>query len=966
MLLIMFLVFLLIAVIPAAISVKRSIRLATKMREVDKGVYSQTTEFPTKKLIFPIAWVIGVFVSSAILTWTLGLWVDYLWFDEVGATVRFWTEFTTEWSVFLVSFVVFAVLFEINIRATKIEYGEQGQLFGKNKMRSLTKLFAFPISLVLVFVISSWFSSDWQAMLLWWHQVPFGSADPIFGKDIAFYIFSLPFLLSVVNTIPFILLFAAISGLISYSGHFIDLADSGAYNEEDKKTKAEIKHKLVDHILSHGAVLIAIFMLYLLAITYLHRFSILASERGVVFGAGYTDVNFDLPMHWVMMFALLVSTFFLILAFKAKEVKTTIKRTVTAVAIPVAVLVLGFGLASMIFQYAFVTNNEMQMETQFLEYDLQYTKDAFKLSSMTKKDFPVATTMSQGATANDASTLSNIRLWTPETLAAVNQNRQSFRTYYNFADIDIDRYMINGKSEEVMLSARELDSDKLPTQTWQNKHMQYTHGYGVVMAPVNASTVEGSPNYLIRDIASKSDVPSLQITQPRIYFGELTKYHAYVGAGVDEFDYPEGENNASFNYDGPAGIPIGNYLRRFAIALQYDGIRLMTASGITSESRILFNRSITQRIQKIAPFITYDSDIYQVIADGQLYFVVDGYTKSDYYPYSKPASNGSNYIRNSVKVVVNAYTGKVDLYVADGSDPIIQTYQRIYPGLFVSLDTMSPALRAHLRYPEHLLKMQAETLASYHMTNAHIFYQKEDKWQISSTGSLDGKTHQLEPYYVNMRLPDSKTAESEFMLVLPFSPVSNDPKKPERNNLVGWLVGRSDSENYGQLDLYMFAKDKEIHGPLMIWNRIMQDEFISKDLTLWNKEGSKVVPGNLMVVPLSNNQLIYVQSIFIQSTSSPMPELRKVVVATSDRMVYRNTLQESLAEFFGAKQVAKTADAPTSTQSTSTSTDSELSKKAKQAAQLFEDYQKANAEGDYKRAGEILAQIREIVISAGQ
>jgi uncharacterized membrane protein (UPF0182 family) len=536
-----------------------------------------------------------------------------------------------------------------------------------------------------------------------------------------------------------------------------------------------------------------------------------------------------------------------------------------------------------------VQPNELARERPYIEYNIQFTREAFALGRVEEQSFAAEKMPSPQDIAQNEVTISNIRLWDHRPLKDTYNQIQSIRLYYDFHDVDVDRYNIDGEYRQVMLSARELSVEKLAgeAQTWVNRQLQFTHGYGVALSPVNEITTEGLPVLLVKDIPP---VGNFNIEQPQIYFGEKTNHYVIVNTNTQEFDYPMGEKNVYGHYQGKDGVNLDSFIRRLVYAWQFGDLNILISGELTPESRVLYYRNIRERVNHLAPFLKLDSDPYLVVMDGGLFWIQDAYTVSDRYPYSQPIGGGLNYIRNSVKAVINAYDGSVTFYVADPEDAIIRTYQTIFPKLFVPAEQMPDSLRVHLRYPEDMFNIQASVYQSYHMRDARVFYNKEDLWAMPRE-VYAGEEQLMEPYYVIMRLPGEE--KEEFLLMLPFTPMN-------KNNTIGWLAARCDGENYGKLLAYHFPKERLVYGPSQIENRIQQDTVITEQLALWSRGGSRVIRGNLLLIPLGKSNL-YVEPVFLQAEAGGLPELKRVIVVAGEQIAMEPTLKESIAAIFGTE-----------------------------------------------------------------
>jgi uncharacterized membrane protein (UPF0182 family) len=536
-----------------------------------------------------------------------------------------------------------------------------------------------------------------------------------------------------------------------------------------------------------------------------------------------------------------------------------------------------------------VQPSELAREMSYIEYNIQFTREAFALDRIEEQSFPAEDAPTPQDIAQNNVTINNIRLWDPRPLKDTYNQIQSIRLYYDFNDVDIDRYIIDGNYRQVMLSARELSAEKLAgqAQTWVNRKLQFTHGYGIALSPVNEVSSDGLPELLVKDIPPVGD---FNIEQPQIYFGEKTNDYVIVKTKTQEFDYPMGDENVYGRYQGKDGVSLGSFIRRVVYAWQLGDLNILISGELTPESRVLYYRNIRERVNHLAPFLELDSDPYLVVMDGRLLWIQDAYTTTDRYPYSEPIGGGLNYIRNSVKAVIDAYDGNVTFYIADPEDALIRTYQAIFPNLFVPAAQMPESLRVHIRYPEDMFNIQASVYQTYHMRDARVFYNKEDLWAVPKEVYF-GSEQTMEPYYIIMRLPGEE--KEEFLLMLPFTPVN-------KNNTIGWLAARNDGENYGKLLAYLFPKERLVFGPSQIENRIQQDTVITEQLALWGRGGSRVIRGNLLMIPLGKS-LLYVEPVFLQAETGGLPQLKRVIVAAGDQIAMEPTLKESIVAIFGAE-----------------------------------------------------------------
>jgi uncharacterized protein len=831
------------------------------------------------------------------------VYTDYLWFSSLGFSKIFTVSLGAKLMVFSAVALFFFVFLIINLRiASKIQ---------KSK-------WSFKMTTLIILIISLFqgliASTSWMKVLQYLNQVPFNLRDPIFAKDISFYVFSLPFFLTVWNYLFVCILITTIFVGFYYFHRFL----SSIFIQEIRPNvsqvsrfdrKMDLNLEGVDNSINfwselskvkkiakiHMAILASL-VFFLLAIRhYLSRFSIMYSEKGIVVGAGYTDIVVFLPLvKFLMVFAAVVAVVFYVWIFYfSRKPRLNKKHIVLSILVLyLLVTVIGGVVLPGIVQSLKVSPNEINLEEPYIKNNIEFTKIAYGLDNVEEKDFIVNQNINPQVLENAKETITNVRILDYRPLTTTYKQTQEIRLYYDLSGIDIDRYNINGKYTQVMLAPRELDQTQIAqnAKTWVNLHMVYSHGFGVVMSPVNAVTKEGLPNYFIKDIPPiyTSDKNNLRIDQPRIYYGEKDNNFMLVNTKTNEFDYPKGQINEYINYDGSGGVNIDSFAKKLYMAIRFADIKILFSSDITPESKIMFDRSIQTRISKITPFLMLDNDPYLVIDDGEIYWIQDAYTVTGNYPYSQKF-NGINYIRNSVKIVVDAYDGDVTYYVMDKNDPLIQVIENIFPEQFKDFDDMPTSLKKHIRYPEDLFKIQSQIYTMYHMNDMKVFYNKEDAWQIPYELYGTSEKIQVEPYYIIMKLPGED--KEEFVLMTTFTPLKKD-------NMIAWLAARSDEENYGKLLLYKFPKDTLIYGPLQIEAKIDQDSEISQQLTLWSQQGSRVTRGNLLVIPIENN-ILYIEPLYIQAETGQLPELKRVLVSDGERVVMEVDLTTALQELFG-------------------------------------------------------------------
>ncbi|MBN1350205.1 UPF0182 family protein [candidate division KSB1 bacterium] len=873
----------------------------------------------------------------------LNIYTEFLWFDSLKFVSVFWTILSWKWGLFfgaaLFSLVflksnVFSVRrFLIRLQAkTKKAYDEiwQTQLVPANILFNL-------LIILCAILLAVWAMSRWETVLLFLNRMNTGTTEPIFKLDTGFYLFVFPFLTLVINWLLVFFLVRTALQLLAILVYGVSA---------DKYFDINQRRLFGRHLIYLFSKDLAFLSLILIGKTILAIFNLMYSTRGVVFGASFTDVFAQITAYETFIFVLAGATLLFIISLFVRKGRLLI-WTIGAVAFAWLIVVIIY--PAIIQQYV-VKPNELAKETPFIKYNIKFTRDAFNLNSIAEKEFSAQGVLNSQSLEQNAATIENIRLWDWRALWLTFKQIQEIRLYYEFDEVDIDRYWLNGRYRQVMLSPRELSTDQLParSKTWINQHFKYTHGYGVCANAVNEFTSEGLPKLLIKDMPPVNVSGAPEITQPQIYFGERTDTHCFVKTSEQEFDYPLGSSNQYTVYEGSGGILINSFLRRLAFAWRFDGLRLLLPNPLTPESRIMFRRDLQQRVRALAPFLAFDDDPYLIIDNnGKLWWLWDAYTISNMYPYSerfKGLLNDKrefNYIRNSVKVAIDAYNGRVRFYVVDPADPLIQVYMKIFPRLFFAIDEMPDDFVSHLRYPEDYLRVQASVYRSYHMTDPQVFYNKEDLWEIA-TETYISDVREVLPYYVILRLPDNQ--REEFLQMIPFTPT-------RKNNMIGWMAGRCDGENYGKLIVYQFPKDKLVYGPMQIEARIDQDREISAQLTLWGQLGSRVIRGNLLVIPM-NDALLYVEPLYLQSEQAKMPELKQIIVAHGDRLAWGKTFAEALDLVFSEQEDA--------TRSTSAA---ELLQTARNH---FRQYKELTGKGRFNEAASHLDALEKLFREAGR
>jgi len=909
-------------------------------------------------ILLVLAVLFVVFFSGQ--TW-LSYYVDALWFGSLGYQEVFFKTLRLEWAVFAAfAAVTFLILYGaiLALKRTHRDDLPAGQTIfvGGQPLRlpvePVLRFVAIGGSLLAALGAGSFMMSSWPTLALYWYAPHFtgGVTDPIFARPLSFYLLKLP-------------AWQLLSGWLTLLAVLICVVAAFLFVVANSARAIEGFPRGYKALPWRGLSIALAFLLLVLALqVYIGRFSLLFQDHTIFGGATYTDVHIMLPGLLVLCVALVFGA--AIAAFNASSAPRG--RWLGVAIVPAAACYLLLQLVGWYVSNFVVKPNQLVREKPYIAYNIKLTRLAYGLDRVTQRKFPAETSVEAADPANNQSTLQNIRLWDWRALQDTLRQIQEIRTYYDFPDIDIDRYEIDGHLREVMLAARELNIDKLPdsSRNWINEKLIYTHGYGITMNTVNGFTPEGLPTLLLSNMPVESTVPGLTVTRPEIYFGELTNTDVYVKTRQQEFNYPQGQTNSFTSYQGSGGIVLGSFLRRLLIAMDRgDLTKLPFSDDVDRESRLLMRRNLLARVSALAPFLTFDPDPYIVVApNGRLYWMMDAFTSSVTYPYSSHYSlngNSINYMRNSVKVVIDAYNGTTTFYVFDSEDPITAAYRRIFPGLFQDASAMPPDLRKHVRYPEMLLNVQAQAYGLYHMNDPEVFYNREDLWTVASEVGLNEVGQQttltMQPNFVLMNLPGEP--DSEFVEILPFTPAN-------RNNLIGWIAGRSDDAQYGNSVVYDFPKSKLVDGPLQVEARIDQNAQLSGQLTLWSQQGSHVRRGNMLVIPIGRT-LLYAEPIYLQAERSPMPELRLVVLAVQDRLAYGPTFESAMAALFGGAASSTSAISQTQEPAQNASATAAASKAPTdlkaliaQAAKDLSDYQQLTAEGKLGEAGAKLEQLK--------
>jgi len=877
----------------------------------------------TGRWLIAIGVLIAIFVLASI---SKGIYTDWLWFGSLGYSSIYTTILTTKiWLFFAGAFGFLALLLASLFVARRLSPPSQGNLLTGQRLLFVRRAIDIGI-LTTAALISLIFglvtSGHWEMALRFIHGANFNVVEPLLERDVGFYVFRLP----LYNFIQNWLVWAVVLTL---------LFTATVYVLNIGFNRAGFTRRVKGHLFALGAIIF-----FLIAWSYrLNIFDLLYSERSIIFGAGYTDEHAQLLAWRLLIVITIICGLLMIVGIYRRGWRWLFGP----IALWVAFAIIFGSIYPAIMQRFQVEPSELARETYYIRNNIQFTRLAFGLDRIEVRDIPIEAAPKEEDIIQNSATINNIRLWDYRPIKDTYNQIQSIRLYYDFNDIDIDRYQIDDSYRQVLIGARELSPEKLTAaaQTWVNRRLQYTHGYGVTMSPTNEVTEQGMPNLFIKDVPP---IGAIRIKRPEIYFGEKTEGYVIVNTRIAEFDYPKGDTNVFTHYEAKSGISLDSFLRKLAFTWQLGDLNILISDELAEESRLLYRRNIQERVSHIAPFLKLDSDPYIVIDDGQLYWIQDAYTVSDRYPYSQPDVSGINYIRNSVKVVINAYNGAVTFYLIDPGDAVANTYAAIFPALFRPIDEMPETLRQHLRYPFDLFQIQSSVYQTYHMTDPRVFYNKEDLWTIPVETYADAERN-LEPYYIIMRLPGEE--QEEFVLMLPFTPKKKD-------NMITWLAARSDGDKYGKLIAYNFPKDKLIYGPRQIEARISQNPTITEQFTLWGQKGSQVIRGSLLVIPIEKS-ILYVEPVYLRAEKGQLPELKRVVIASGDQIAMKETLAESLSAIYTGLPKEE-LPAPTPTPPARSDKLTELAKQAQEHYNKAQEYLKA---GDWTGWGEELDKMSE-------
>ncbi|NLD19405.1 MAG: UPF0182 family protein [Clostridiales bacterium] len=932
----------------------------------------------------------------------IGFITDFLWFSELDYVSVFFTKLFTQLKIGVPTFIVITFLAYIYLKFLKRGYFKK---IASTEQTDHGKLNLISWGLAGLYgAITTYFAvvKLWFEALQFSNSTDFGIKDPLYNMDVSFYTFKLNFIEQLNEIIILLLIAFAVLTILYYfilltvrtpqvfetaeesepeeeeydedrydgsdftGGSGIGQDGSGFGNLNDmfgkftktfmggKQFKSSPKKKSFDDknfkmlitIAEKQLIIVGVLFFLMVGVNFfLKQYTLLFGSTGAVYGAGFTDVNITLWMYRIIMALAVIAA----IGFAIGITKRKVKPAAIVPIIMIVVGILGTGTA-LVVQNLVVTPDEINKESKYLERNIEYTQYAYGLNDVDMKPFEASQDLDGDDIRNNMDTISNIRINDYAPTKTFYNQTQSIRQYYTFNDVDVDRYKINGDYTQTFLSGREIDEEKI-SDTWLNKHLKYTHGYGITLSRVDKITASGQPDMLIDSIPPVSTVEEINITRPEIYYGELTNNYALVNTSEDEFDYPDGNSNKYAQYKGDAGIKL-NLINRFMFAVREKSLKMLVSSNINNDSKILINRNIAARVQEIMPYLEYDKDPYMITADGNLYWIIDAYTYTSMYPYSEPYSEESkaNYIRNSVKVVVNAYNGETNYYIVDETDPIAQTFESIYPALFKDLKEMPESIRAHIRYPNTLLNIQAGVYQRYHMNDVKVFYQNEDMWQISSE-IYGTKEQAMTPNYYIMKLPGEDGAE--FVNSIPFTP-------KDKKNLMGLLVARSDGDQYGQLVVYQMPKSKIVYGPMQVEAQIDQNTEISKEFSLWNSSGSSYSRGNMFVVPIEDSML-YIEPVYLEATNSSIPEVKRVIVVYGDKIAYEATLAEALNTMFGDGSAYESDSDDEESSSKEKSSDDSLSQSeiVEKAQEAFNNAESAQKDGDWAKYGQYLSELQK-------
>ncbi len=817
------------------------------------------------------------------------LYTDILWFQDIGYLSVFLTRFYYKLALFLIGLFVSAAVIVAgfyplirdreNLTAIPITRAEKILFLIRNSIRKYYRIFYIVLAAVLSISFAYGLSLNWEQAALYYNSVSSGINVPVYNNDASFFLFKLPFYAIIADWAKSIIL--TVTALVVFGYFFKSLTYTW-----NALIQLFYWYRL------HVFILASSFFAVESVDLYLKSFERAYSRMGAVTGPGFVDAFYLIPFYRISAVVSLVLFFMLLLtAFRAVRVKPAALVTLSCIVL----YLIGAGVIPYLIQYFYVTPDEYNKEKTFISNHIEMTRAAYDLSRFSSYEFVPEESTTPIMHLSKSSIFKNLRLWDSSPLLETYNQLQAIRTYYVFNDIDIDRYTLSGETQQVAIAVRELDKNQIAqrARTWVNLHLKYTHGYGVVVSPVGSFSEEGLPQFYLKNIPVEAVYSELVLKQPQIYFGEKTDDYVIVGTREDEFGYPSGEKNVYERYRGSSGVELDSRLKKLAFSFRFGTPKIAITDAITPKSKILYYRNIYERTRKIAPFLILDTDAYPVLTDGKIYWIIDAYTASGWFPYSeKYGKGGFNYLRNSVKVVIDAYSGSTDFYIVDSDDPIIRSYKKLFKGLFKDVSQMPLNIKSHLRYPVDLFYVQAEMLATYHMSDPQVFYNREDRWAVAEE-IYDANRQEVKPYYVMLpfNLNDADYRDNEFILMLPMTPYG-------KNNLVAWLFVSSDGSNYGRGGVYRFPKGRLVFGPMQIESRVDQDPLISQQITLWSQAGSRVIRGNLLTIPVLG-KVFYVEPLYLKSEQSSIPELKRVIVADEKKVVMAESIEKALALLSG-------------------------------------------------------------------
>ncbi len=901
-----------------------------------------------------LVWILAIAVFAAFFFFpsVISLLVDWWWFQEIGYQIVFTRELITRVLLFLIAGgLTFGTLY-VNLRTAQRGLVPDPIVFRIGQSvprvdltRALLRL-SLPVSLFIAVVVGFGATPAWAMVLRFIYGTPFGIKDPVFSRDIGFYVFTLPGLSAALGFLSALAVLSLITAVPAYLLRGDILLGSGG-PRQPPRLRVEPSAGL--HL---ATLLAALFLITALRLWLVDIPNLLYSTTGPLVGASYTDLHASLPALRVSAVAALLAAVVVVIGGARGRLG---RSALLAIGGYMAVAIVGRSLFPSAMQKFVVAPTELTRETPYLRYHIAATRQAWGLDSVETRELKGNDTLTLADIRANAPTIENVRLWDRDPLLQTFGQLQEIRTYYDFVSVDDDRYWIDGKYRQVLLSPRELNVRSLPTRTFINEHLTFTHGMGLTMSPVNQVTSEGLPVLFIKDLPPVSTV-SLKVTRPQIYYGELANEYVFTGTRQREFDHPSGEKNVYASYQGKGGVPIGNVLRRALFATQFGSSKIMFSGDITNSSRVLYYRTIMDRARKALPFVVFDRDPYLVVAgDGTLKWILDAYTATDDYPYAQRLQDGTSYMRNSVKLVIDAYDGTLTAYVSAPNDPLIRTWARVFPGIFVSMDSMPADIRAHIRYPDGIYRIQTGLYTTYHMDEPDDFYHREDQWQIPVAPESEGSQGAV-PFmrHIVMRLPEEKNAE--YIYMVPFTPRGKD-------NLAAWMTARNDGTEYGRLRVYRLSRQTLAYGPRQIVNRINQDTEISRQISLWDQRGSRVIRGDLLVIPIKES-LLYVQPLYLQAEGGRIPELKRVVAAYQNRVAMEETLEGALADLFGGSTEPRRTPEP-AVAGAEAPTDSGIKALAEEARQRYQAALQAQRDLDWAKYGEEMRRLGEVLERLG-